>query len=236
MSEAPRALTGNGSDPTVRIGEVWKEYPTAGEPLEVLRGVSLEVAAGEIVTIVGASGSGKSTLLNIIGALDRPTAGTVEVLGRDLNALWDEALAEVRNRSIGFIFQFHHLLPEFSALENVAMPALMAGTGQEEALDRALVLLDRIGLADRAGYRPGKLSGGEQQRVAVARALINRPGLLLADEPSGNLDSATSESLHELLWELNQKEGQTLILVTHNQALAARSPRVLELAGGRLTS
>jgi len=219
----------------VRIGEVWKEFPTAGEPLEILSGVTLEVAAGEIVTIVGASGSGKSTLLNIIGALDRPTTGTVEVAGKDLNSLWDEALAEVRNRAIGFIFQFHHLLPEFSARENVALPALMDGIDHEAAMERALELLRSVGLEDRADYRPGKLSGGEQQRVAVARSLSNRPGLLLADEPSGNLDSATSEELHELLWELNRSEGQTLIIVTHNQELATRSPRVLELAGGRLT-
>lgn len=236
MSSSLPPLTGNGVNPIVRIEEVWKEFPTAGEPLKVLRGVDLEVAAGEIVTIVGASGSGKSTLLNIIGALDRPTSGTVRVAGRDLNTLWDEALAELRSRHMGFVFQFHHLLPEFSAQENVAMPALIAGIAREEAMERALELLGSVGLAERADYQPAKLSGGEQQRVAVARALSNNPGLLLADEPSGNLDSVTSESLHELLWELNELEGQTLILVTHNQNLASRSTRVLELADGRLNS
>lgn len=236
MSSSLPPLTGNGVNPIVRIEEVWKEFPTAGEPLKVLRGVDLEVAAGEIVTIIGASGSGKSTLLNIIGALDRPTSGTVRVAGRDLNTLWDEALAELRSRHMGFVFQFHHLLPEFSAQENVAMPALIAGIAREEAMERALELLGSVGLAERADYQPAKLSGGEQQRVAVARALSNNPGLLLADEPSGNLDSVTSESLHELLWELNELEGQTLILVTHNQNLASRSTRVLELADGRLNS
>ena len=229
-------LTGDGTGPVVRIEDVWKEFPTATEPLQVLRGTTLEVAAGEIVTIVGASGSGKSTLLNIIGALDRPTSGNVEVAGRDINVLWDEALAELRNRYMGFVFQFHHLLPEFSAQENVALPALMAGTTREEAMERALELLGSVGLMERADNRPAKLSGGEQQRVAVARALSNNPRLLLADEPSGNLDYATSESLHELLWELNESTGQTLILVTHNQDLAARSPRVLELAKGQLIS
>lgn len=236
MSSSLPPLTGNGVNPIVRIEEVWKEFPTAAEPLKVLRGVDLEVAAGEIVTIIGASGSGKSTLLNIIGALDRPTSGTVRVAGRDLNTLWDEALAELRSRHMGFVFQFHHLLPEFSAQENVAMPALIAGIAREEAMERALELLGSVGLAERADYQPAKLSGGEQQRVAVARALSNNPGLLLADEPSGNLDSVTSESLHELLWELNELEGQTLILVTHNQNLASRSTRVLELADGRLNS
>ncbi len=236
MSSSLPPLTGNGVNPIVRIEEVWKEFPTAAEPLKVLRGVDLEVAAGEIVTIIGASGSGKSTLLNIIGALDRPTSGTVRVAGRDLNTLWDEALAELRSRHMGFVFQFHHLLPEFSAHENVAMPALIAGIAREEAMERALELLGSVGLAERADYQPAKLSGGEQQRVAVARALSNNPGLLLADEPSGNLDSVTSESLHELLWELNELEGQTLILVTHNQDLASRSTRVLELADGRLNS
>ncbi|MFC1628252.1 ABC transporter ATP-binding protein [Gemmatimonadota bacterium] len=234
MNSVLPPLTGDGNGPVVQIENVWKEFPTAGEPLQVLRGTTLEVAAGEIVTIVGASGSGKSTLLNIIGALDRPTSGTVEVAGRDINSLWDEALAELRNRYMGFVFQFHHLLPEFSARENVALPMLMAGTNREEAMERALELLGSVGLAERADNRPAKLSGGEQQRVAVARALSNNPRLLLADEPSGNLDKVTSESLHELLWDLNSSTGQTLILVTHNQDLAARSPRVLELAEGRL--
>lgn len=221
--------------PLIQVNDLHKSYPTAGEPLQVLKGVDLEVEAGEIVAVVGASGSGKSTLLNIIGALDRPTAGSVEVAGRDLNSLWDEALAEVRNLEIGFVFQFHYLLSEFSAQENVALPAMMAGVERESAMERALDLLNAVSLADRADHRPSKLSGGEQQRVAVARALTNRPSVVLADEPSGNLDNTTSESLHDLLWSLNESEGQTLIIATHNLQLASRAPRVLELYGGRLS-
>jgi lipoprotein-releasing system ATP-binding protein len=218
----------------VRAADLQKSFPTAVGQLDVLRGVDLEMNAGEVVAITGASGTGKSTLLHILGALDRPTAGSVEVAGEDLNSLWDEALAELRNRQIGFVFQFHHLLPEFSAVENVAMPALMAGLTMEAALERALELLTELRLADRADHRPARLSGGEQQRVAVARALVNRPRLLLADEPSGNLDEASSERLHDLLFELNEREGQSLLLVTHDHSLAARAGRVLELAEGRL--
>ena len=218
----------------VRAVDLWKSFPTAGGQLDVLRGVDLEMATGEIVAITGASGTGKSTLLHILGALDRPTVGSVEVAGEDLNSLWDEALAEVRNRRIGFIFQFHHLLPEFSALENVAMPALIAGLDMDAARERAMELLADLGLADRADHRPATLSGGEQQRVAVARALVNRPRILLADEPSGNLDEASSDRLHDLLFELNEREGQSLLLVTHDHRLAARAGRVLELAEGRL--
>jgi len=218
----------------IRTTDLKKEFPTAGAPLQVLRGVELEVGVGDSVAIVGASGTGKSTLLHILGALDRPTAGSVELEGRDLNTLWDDALAEVRNRRVGFVFQFHHLLPEFTAMENVAMPALISGAVQEEAFERALELLQEIGLGERADHRPSQLSGGEQQRVAVARALVNRPGILLADEPSGNLDEASSERLHELIFGLNQTENQTLLLVTHDRQLADRAGRVLELAEGRL--
>jgi lipoprotein-releasing system ATP-binding protein len=218
----------------IRTTDLKKEFPTAGAPLQVLRGVELEVGVGDSVAIVGASGTGKSTLLHILGALDRPTAGSVELEGRDLNTLWDDALAEVRNRRVGFVFQFHHLLPEFTAMENVAMPALISGAVQEEAFERALELLQEIGLEERADHRPSQLSGGEQQRVAVARALVNRPGVLLADEPSGNLDEASSERLHELIFGLNQTERQTLLLVTHDRQLADRAGRVLELAEGRL--
>ncbi len=218
----------------LRVEDLHKSYSTAGEPLQVLRGLDLEVESGEVVAIVGASGTGKSTLLHLIGALDRPTAGRVGLAGRDLNTLWDEALAEVRNQDIGFVFQFHYLLPEFTAQENVALPALMAGKEMEEAMERALELLGAVGLSDRADHRPVKLSGGEQQRVAVARALTNSPSLVLADEPSGNLDTASSESLHELLWGLNEYEGQTLVLVTHNLQLASRAQRVLELSEGCL--
>lgn len=216
------------------VEELHKSYPTAGEPLQVLRGLNLEVEKGEIVAIVGASGTGKSTLLHIIGALDRPTAGRVVLSGQDLNTLWDEALAEVRNREVGFIFQFHYLLPEFTAQENVALPAMMAGREHDAAMDGAGDLLEAVGLSGRAGHRPAELSGGEQQRVAVARALANGPSLVLADEPSGNLDSVSSESLHDLLWGLNESEGQTLVLVTHNLELAYRAHRVLELSEGLL--
>ncbi len=220
--------------PLLRAEDLHKSYPAAGEPLQVLCGVDLEVAPGEVVAIVGASGTGKSTLLHILGALDRPTSGRMELSGHDLNTLWDEALAEVRNQKVGFIFQFHYLLPEFTAQENVAMPALVAGREMDEAMERALELLEVVGLSERADHQPVKLSGGEQQRVAVARALTNRPDLVLADEPSGNLDSVTSEALHDLLWGLNESEGQTLVLVTHNLQLASRAQRVLELYEGRL--
>ena len=220
----------------LQVEGLHKSYSTAGEPLHVLRGLDLEIEHGEIVAIVGASGSGKSTLLHVIGALDRPDAGRIVLAGHDLNTLWDEALAEVRNREIGYVFQSHHLLPEFTAQENVALPAMIAGKNPEEAMDRALELLDAVNLTERADHRPVKLSGGEQQRVAVARALTNRPSMVLADEPSGNLDESSSEALHELLWGLNRSEGQTLVLVTHNMQLASRAHRVFELSKGLLHS
>ena len=220
----------------LQVEDLHKSYPTAGEPLQVLQGLNLEIEHGEIIAIVGASGSGKSTLLHIIGALDRPDAGKVVLAGHDLNTLWDDALAEVRNNEIGYIFQSHHLLPEFTAQENVALPAMMAGKNPEEAMERALELLDAVNLTERADHRPVKLSGGEQQRVAVARALTNGPSMVLADEPSGNLDESSSEALHELLWELNRSEGQTLVLVTHNMQLASRAHRILELSKGLLHS
>ncbi|MFC1544015.1 ABC transporter ATP-binding protein [Gemmatimonadota bacterium] len=236
MSEpiAPRSEGEAASVPILRSRELHKSYESVGEPLHVLRGVDLDIQAGESVAIMGASGTGKSTLLHVLGALDRPSAGKVELEGRDLNTLWDEALAEIRNRRIGFIFQFHHLLPEFTAAENIAMPAMIGGVGSEEALDRASDLLAAVGLSDRADHRPNELSGGEKQRVAVARALVNRPAVVLADEPSGNLDEASSERLHELLLDLHGREGQTLLLVTHDARLAGRAGRVLELAEGIL--
>ena len=220
----------------LQVEDLQKSYPTAGEPLHVLRGLDLEIEHGEIVAIVGASGSGKSTLLHIIGALDRPEAGRVVLAGHDLNTLWDEALAEVRNREIGYVFQSHHLLPDFTAQENVALPAMIAGENHEKAMERALELLDAVDLTDRADHRSARLSGGEQQRVAVARALTNRPSMVLADEPSGNLDESSSEALHNLLWELNRSEGQTLVLVTHNMQLASRANRIFELSEGQLHS
>jgi len=216
-----------------------KDYATARGSLQVLSGLYLEVRAGEMVAIVGESGSGKSTLLHLLGALDRPTTGTVSYRGQNVFDQPDEALARWRNRAVGFVFQFHHLLPEFTALENVAMPALIGGASLREARPRAADLLERFGLTDRAEHRPAQLSGGEQQRVAVARALMNRPGLVLADEPTGNLDTKTAEHLHDELRRLVEageagNREHALVIVTHNPALASRADRVLRLDAGRL--
>ena len=211
-----------------------KAYRTAAGEVPVLKGLDLELAAGEMVAVVGASGVGKSTLLHVLGTLDRPDAGRVEVDGRDVFALPEAGLREFRNRTLGFVFQFHQLLPEFSALENVMMPLLIARRPASEARARALALLDELGLGERASHRPGTLSGGEQQRVAVARALAREPRLLLADEPSGNLDRETGDRLHALLRRLNRERGLTLLVVTHNEALARRCDRALRLEAGRL--
>jgi lipoprotein-releasing system ATP-binding protein len=213
---------------------IFKSFPSADLTLEVLKGVDLDLEAGQVVAVMGASGTGKSTLLHILGALDRPDAGSVVLEGQDLGRLSSEPLAEVRNRQVGFIFQFHHLLPDFTARENVALPALISGLTREEAFERSDALLAAVGLRERAHHRPGRLSGGEQQRVAVARALVNRPRVVLADEPSGNLDRASSERLHEVLWEMGPAEGQALLVVTHDPDLAARAGHILELRDGRL--
>ncbi|MEM1041737.1 MAG: ABC transporter ATP-binding protein [Bacteroidota bacterium] len=211
-----------------------KSYPTAAGTLDVLRDVSVRVEAGEVVAVVGESGTGKSTLLHLLGALDRPTTGTVRYDGADIFAQDDEALADFRNRSVGFVFQFHHLLPEFSALENVAMPSLIQGRSVAQAEPRATELLAMLGLAARADHRPAQLSGGEQQRVAVARALMNKPKLVLADEPTGNLDTHTAELLHDEIVRLARERTQAFVIVTHNPALADRADRVLNLREGRL--
>ena len=211
-----------------------KEYPTATGGLRVLDGLDVDVFPGELVAVVGESGTGKSTLLHLLGALDRPTEGTVTYRGEDVFAKGDEALAAFRNRAIGFVFQFHHLLPEFTALENVSMPALIAGGTFQTADPRARQLLQMLGLGDRLDHRPSQLSGGEQQRVAVARALMNEPGLVLMDEPSGNLDTKTAERLHDELLRLTRDADQAFVVVTHNPALAALADRVLRLEGGRL--
>jgi len=222
--------------PILITRQLCKNYPTADGALEVLRGIDLTVHAGEIIAIVGQSGVGKSTLLHLLGALDRPTEGSVLINGTPVFDFDDKQLAAFRNRTVGFVFQFHHLLPEFNALENVMMPALIAGRKTRDVSLRAMQLLTEVDLGQRAMHRPGELSGGEQQRVAVARALMNEPELVLADEPSGNLDRLSSESLHELLWNLSRRHGQTFIIVTHNLDLAGRADRVVELFDGAIKS
>jgi lipoprotein-releasing system ATP-binding protein len=205
-----------------------------GLPIEVLSGVDLAVSRGEFVAIVGSSGSGKSTLLHLLGALDLPSGGTVQLDGRQYSDLDPDALATVRNRKIGFVFQFHHLLREFTALENVMLPLLIAGEEEAKARSRAEELLAAVGLAGRMSHRPAALSGGEQQRAAVARALAADPLVVLADEPSGNLDAANSERLHQLFGRLSREFETALVVVTHNRSLAGRADRVLSLEGGRL--
>ena len=206
-----------------------------GGELRVLQGVDLRVRTGEAVAIVGESGAGKSTLLHILGALDRPSAGEVLVDGLEVSRRTDEEVAEIRNRGIGFVFQFHHLLREFSAEENVMVPCMIAGSGEAEARTRARTLLERVGLGERLTHRPWQLSGGEQQRVAVARALANEPVVLLADEPSGNLDEHTSSGLHDLLFDLRTERGLSMVIVTHDRALAGRADRILRLTDGVLS-
>jgi lipoprotein-releasing system ATP-binding protein len=221
-------------DPLIAALDVVKGYRTAAGHVPVLAGCNLTVAPREMVAIVGASGVGKSTLLHVLGSLDRPESGRVVVAGQDVFALDEDHLREFRNRTLGFVFQFHHLLPEFSALENVMMPMLIARRPLAEARERARALLEDLGLTHRAEHRPGAMSGGEQQRVAVARALVQSPRALLGDEPSGNLDQETGERLHGLLRRLNQEKGITVVVVTHNERLAAACDRVLRLEGGRL--
>lgn len=231
---APDAPAG-GDPPVAQAAGLHRSFLDAdGRDIHVLRGLDLAVPPGDTVAIVGPSGSGKSTLLHLLGGLDRPTGGEVRLAGRELGALDDVELARLRNGYVGFVFQFHHLLRNFSALENVMMPQLIAGVERQRAEERGRALLAQVGLAERAGHRPSKLSGGERQRVAVCRALVNEPPLLLADEPSGNLDVETSERLHDVLFELVDRHGSALVVVTHNRSLAARARRVLRLAGGVL--
>jgi lipoprotein-releasing system ATP-binding protein len=214
------------------VRDLCRTYRTGPDAVEVLRGVSFEMAAGESLAVVGPSGSGKSTLLHIIGTLDRPTSGEVLIDGRAPHALPEPDLAAFRNRRIGFVFQDHHLLPQYSVLENVLMPALVAGRGHGEAHARARALLERVGLSHRLGHRPAEISGGERQRASVARALLNRPGLLLCDEPTGNLDAASAASVASILFDLHREEAGVLVLVTHSAELAARAGRRMRLSEG----
>jgi lipoprotein-releasing system ATP-binding protein len=221
--------------PVLQATDVVKEYVSGdGSVLRILDGTSLTILRGEMVAIIGESGAGKSTLLHILGALDQPTSGTIQIDGRAVERESESGLASVRNRSIGFVFQFHHLLREFTALENVMMPLLIAGSAPDAVRSRALDLLTSVGLGARADHLPSALSGGEQQRVAVARALAPNPALLLADEPSGNLDRGNAERLHELFSSLATVHGVGVVVVTHNRALAAKANRVLLLDAGRV--
>ena len=234
MADAHVATTAETGAPLVEVVDLAKSYRTPNGALPVLRGLSLRVARGEMVAIVGASGVGKSTLLHVLGGLDRAEGGTVRIAGEDVGTLSDDALVAFRNRHVGFVFQFHHLLPEFTALENVMMPLRIARRPPAEARPRAEALLARVGLTERLGHRPGMLSGGEQQRVAMARALAMGPALLVADEPTGNLDEHTAEALHELLREMHRDAGLTSVIATHNTRLAALCDRVLRLEDGVL--
>jgi len=218
----------------IKIVDLHKSFPMGGRELTVLKGIHLDIARGEILAIVGASGAGKSTLLHIIGTLDRPTSGTVLFEEQDLFRLSDQEQAEFRNRRIGFVFQFHHLLPEFTALENAYLPALIQKRPAAQVRADATALLKDVGLGDRLDHKPGELSGGEQQRVAVARALMQRPDLVLSDEPTGNLDTHTGEALFALMRELNRARGTTFVIVTHNEKLSAQADRIIHMEDGRI--
>ncbi len=223
-----------GQEAVLACHELCRSFREAGHELHVLRDVELSVAAGERIAVVGASGSGKTTLLQLLGGLDRPTAGEVFVTGQSMNSLNNTERGLLRNRAIGFVYQFHHLLPEFTAVENVAMPLLIRGADPRDAASEARELLTRVGLGERLGHKPAQLSGGERQRAAVARALITRPAVVLADEPTGNLDGPTGERVFQLMLDLNRQFATSLVVVTHEPKLAARMDRVLVLKEGKL--
>lgn len=222
------------TDPILEASKVQRSFREGGTTLEVLRGVELAIAAGERLAIVGASGSGKTTLLQIIGGLDQPTSGSVRIRGRDIHALSEAERCVLRNEALGFVYQFHHLLPEFTALENVAMPLLVRRVPVAAARAQAEALLGSVGLAGRLRHKPHQLSGGERQRAAVARALVTRPSLVLADEPTGNLDGANAQQVFDLMLQLNRELGTALVIVTHDLRIAARMDRTLTLTGGIL--
>jgi len=227
-----RAAAGVRRGAAVSVRNLTKVYPHSGRNIEVLRGLNFDLSPGEMASVVGASGVGKSTLLHVLGTLDLATSGTITFDGVEVTAMDATRLAEFRNNEIGFVFQFHHLLPEFTALENAMMPGLINRLPRATAAERASTMLRRLGLGDRMSHRPGELSGGEQQRVALARALLLRPRLLLADEPTGNLDTKTGREMHELFFELNRELEMTILIVTHNDELAQKTPRRLRMADG----
>lgn len=218
----------------IEVVGLTRSFSLGGRRIDVLRGVDLQIREGERVAVTGASGAGKTTLMHIIGGLDHPSTGTVRFLGKDIFALRGGALDAFRNRTVGFVFQFHQLLPEFTALENVMMPSMIAGTTRNEAAMKACELLEEVGLGHRLTHKPGELSGGEQQRVAIARALIMSPRLFLADEPTGNLDSRTSDDIYQLLQDLHQNRGLTMLIVTHSEFLASRLDRMVRMEDGML--
>jgi len=231
MSEGTKGTEGQ---PVLACRSLTKSFLEGGRKLDVLRDVNLEIMAGDLVAIIGASGSGKTTLLQLLGGLDQPNSGEVSIMGHDVATLGERQRGTLRNQSIGFVYQFHHLLPEFSALENVAMPLLVARMAPTEAARQAGELLKKVGLGDRLSHKPGQLSGGERQRAAVARALIAGPALVLADEPTGNLDGRTGDQVFELMLELNRELQTSLVVVTHDHAIAARMDRILSLENGSL--
>lgn len=218
----------------ITVTDLYKSFPMGGQTLTVLQGVNLQIQRGELIAIVGASGAGKSTLLHIIGTLDRPTTGTVHFDGQDMFQLSEDEQAEFRNRRIGFVFQFHHLLPEFTALENACMPALIQRRQKADIEPEAIALLQEVGLGARLHHKPGELSGGEQQRVAVARALLQKPDLVLADEPTGNLDTHTGDALFAMMQALNKARGTTFVIVTHNDKLSAQADRIIHMQDGQI--